>query len=53
MGPNFTYLSQDEVSYDVRGTDFQKYKQPFATVFCVNADGIYKLPISSIGSAVN
>eukprot|EP00171_Calliarthron_tuberculosum_P000673 IDg673t1 len=52
MGPNRTYLSREEVRSDVRGTDFQKYKQRITTVFCVNADGSHKLPMRYIGSAV-
>ena len=49
MGPNRTYLLQNEDRATVCGTELQKHKSRFTAVFYVNEDGSHALSMRYIG----
>ena len=52
MGPNRTYTAPFEHRQEVRGTNFQNFKQRITVSMCVNGDGTHRLPVKYIGKSV-
>ena len=48
-----TYLTADEFHSEVRGTEFQRYKQRILLVLAVNGDRSHMFPVNYIGKSEN
>ena len=46
MIPTRTYMAAEEEAHDTRGTSCMRRKERITAVFCANADGSHKIPLT-------